>query len=744
MKESLRARPSTHRLWNGRVLLVFAATVAALAGVMDLGLSVGSRTLRVHLLDLSVSHGKPGELLEALSIRSGVMTPRGEREAVVAFAADAWVLVAPTSAADVDSALRGAGVRTRVSSLPREFVAATNFASALALARTLGADGEHLELVLHGDGRHADPELPPAVAFTHAGALPQLSPPSWRMHVDGAPPLLREGASAVFHLRVACDAVQVEAARVLGPGVDLPCTLVDGEADLLITTAPLASTLELQLVNAAGHALAEPLRLPIEPAPSALRVAVLAHNEALQAAFPSSCTLADAPRVICIGSMPAESLGDDLATVKHLVEREGTGLVLIGGPSSFAAGGFEASALEGLSPLSSHPAGPREIIVALDASGSMDTDGRWLRAIEAAQSLARQLHPDDRMQVVPFASGVEEPQPAAPASGERLQAALKILKQRTPGGGTRIAPLLAWMNAHPVGPNAHRRTLLLSDCAFADSAVLDSPEVGLRDWRLRAGDLTTLLLDPTAETLPIAKKLGDSVEPCHKVVPELLLSHLRRDAWRVGDEDVRGSGAGLEDVQFTGLGVNATRVAPGAQVLARSKDGAPLLALRQAGQGRVLACATTGQGGAFEDALRKFARLVAREPRPPARFTQSVSGLRAEFAATTAIDGYSLRDAQGVVHSLRPTAHGDFSGGMAVAAGPAAVLNGLGEVLARGEVPARTHLEWVHPTRKLASRPSNVASGETWPWALLVVACIALALGWHWRLGLRKGRVGRR
>lgn len=709
-------------------LCIALALLAACAGMLELVLPVPAPTLRVHLLDVSRSHGLPAELVEALRIRHAAEPAPAAREALIAFADDALLLVAPAPSAEFGESLLKPALLARLGSERECFFEETDLVPALALARGLAGEDEHIEVVLHGDGRHEAPSIPGGMAFEHEGPLPRMTSAPWRMYLSGAPPKLRTGVPAEFTVHVACERSGTATARLTGGTVDLPFTLVAGAIDLVVRVANPESAFALRLVDAAGHDLAPALQMTAASPGAAPRVAVLDEVGSLAPLFTERTALGDHPDVICVGRVDLTRAASDLAALRRAVEIEGAGLVLLGGPASFAAGGWEASVLENLSPLSSRPSGPREILVLLDASGSMDAEGRWARALEAVQALARELHAEDQVQVIPFAAAVEAAVPVRAGPGAELLRAMPALRSRAPSGGTCILPLMEWVAARPPTGEKPRHTIVLSDCVFADAAEFRSVGPLRQRWIAAAGALTTLVLDPVADALADAARLGGNVESCKEVVPEILLNTLRREHWRQEHVLVTGGGGGLEALRFTGTGINGTRAAEGAQVLGVSPEGEPLLAARKAGAGKVLACASTGTGREFEAALQKFVRAVARAPEPEAHFLQTARGLCVELQHLAEGDVLRLRDAAGGEHTLHPAADGTYFSRAAIKAGRASVLSAAGTFIASGEVPSRAHLEWAWPPRKLASERGFPAARASWPWALLSSAFLALAL----------------
>ncbi|MGD1277627.1 MAG: vWA domain-containing protein [Tepidisphaeraceae bacterium] len=114
------------------------------------------------------------------------------------------------------------------------------------------------------------------------------------------------------------------------------------------------------------------------------------------------------PAVIVLDNVAATDIRDSAADqLVQYVRDLGGSLLILGGDSAFAAGGYVGTPLQTLSPLSSVPPQPTtRWILLLDASGSMSASSvgmtRWQDACSAAVRLLPLLPPQDPVQIGQF------------------------------------------------------------------------------------------------------------------------------------------------------------------------------------------------------------------------------------------------------------------------------------------------------------------------------------------------------
>jgi uncharacterized membrane protein len=144
---------------------------------------------------------------------------------------------------------------------------------------------------------------------------------------------------------------------------------------------------------------------------------------------------------------------DQQRTLQEYVRRNGKGLVVVGGPTSYAKGGYPDSVFEDMLPVSSQP-GPRPekgqtaLILVLDRSNSMD---EWMglsleatkfsMAKAAARLAVDSLRDGDTLGILTFDTEDMWSVPVQPVNGSFDKEAIKTLIDNIPlGGGTHIWP----------------------------------------------------------------------------------------------------------------------------------------------------------------------------------------------------------------------------------------------------------------------------------------------------------------
>jgi hypothetical protein len=148
------------------------------------------------------------------------------------------------------------------------------------------------------------------------------------------------------------------------------------------------------------------------------------------------------PGAIVLNNIPADSLSSEQQ--QHLVQyvRDiGGALVIVGGNHAFAAGGYDGSLLDDLSPLASSPPQPAmRWTLLIDGSGSM-TGEPWKTEVAAVTRLLPQLPANDLLSIGSFAQSLNwwtHDIPAATASRLHLPP-----EHVQPNGPTNLAAALS-------------------------------------------------------------------------------------------------------------------------------------------------------------------------------------------------------------------------------------------------------------------------------------------------------------
>lgn len=170
--------------------------------------------------------------------------------------------------------------------------------------------------------------------------------------------------------------------------------------------------------------------------------------------IPTQYTALGAYDSVILNNVAATSLTlDQQRTLQEYVRRGGRGLVVVGGPTSYARGGYADSVFEQMLPVSSNPPaqpekGPTALILILDRSGSMDQRSSEAEGVTkmdmaraAAQLAVDSLRPGDSIGVLSFATLDEWTVPIQTVGDDADKARLKdAIAGITYGGGTAIYP----------------------------------------------------------------------------------------------------------------------------------------------------------------------------------------------------------------------------------------------------------------------------------------------------------------
>jgi Mg-chelatase subunit ChlD len=646
---------------RGRFAAAAATIVFAVVGAI--GTSDASAEPDVLLLvDVSRSHGPdPRLILERAEAAARKDAPKA-RVGVVAFGADA-TLLRRVDATD-------AGAAPPFSPPTAGFVDATRPEAALRLAASTLDPARATRIVVVSDGRF-DPAAFDRAAVELSAAdrgvvcRGPVALPAEDVRLAPYEPVVRRGAGRVLASAVVRGTARTP--RTVKIAAEAPAVGVFGEVVLrpggeVVVRAEVeipkdADVVSLRLTDVGGSD-ADPrndvARLPIERAErvalvlddgafdgvdrEALRAALIGFRVVRRPSFADvdAALWATADVVVAIDQDASDPRAKAaLSALRSAIENDGAGLVLIGGPRAFRGGGYAATPLERLSPLSSEPETARDIRVLLDASGSMERDERYLRAVDASIRLAEGASQDDRLRVRPFAATPRPPVPLEPATPKAFLAAVEALRSTPPSGGTRLLPAIEAELATPFRDGVRRVLVIVGDWDEPDS---DAP--GLIDAaaaRLDALNVerVALLLDPRPETERRARALKARIVPVATFAPRALLEATADSSFEFGPiETADDLGGGAATVPWR----NRVRDGADARVSARAKDGAPLVASARRGSGACVACATAVDAATFEASVASTARaprsdaLVFR--RRGAVFVASAPSEKADVFAT--------------------------------------------------------------------------------------------------------------
>jgi hypothetical protein len=291
------------------------------------------------------------------------------------------------------------------------------------------------------------------------------------------------------------------------------------------------------------------------------------------------------------------------------VREQGTGLLVLGGEHSFAAGGYRDSPLEALLPVLSRAGAPGDaasVAFVVDKSGSMGASAAGVERFGLAQraviETAATFTARDSGAVIVFDVEAREIVPLQGAADFRRAVAAPWLAR--PRGGTRLAPALDLAITRLEGSPPGRRFLVL----VTDGFVVDGDDAALLARLARAGiELLALAVGPDADVAALGRLAqagrGDVLRVAEAAeLPSLMRSSLesRRAPVERGRFKVReraalpfpiAAAAGWPPVAAYAV----TSPRPTAAVHLESERGDALLASWQAGLGRVFAV-TSGLG----------------------------------------------------------------------------------------------------------------------------------------------------
>ncbi|MBI4577168.1 MAG: VWA domain-containing protein [Planctomycetes bacterium] len=186
------------------------------------------------------------------------------------------------------------------------------------------------------------------------------------------------------------------------------------------------------------------------PLVEALRRAGLAVDLKDPSGLPLSLDELDRYRAFFLVDVPARLWTEpQMEATRRFVHDRGGGLVMVGGPDSFAVGGYDRTPVEEALPVEMDIRHEKKMpslayVVAVDKSGSMGSDTRGTEKIaiarEAAAEVASTLSPWDRFGAIGFDSASKWVVPMQNVTD--VGAVMDQLRSLRAGGGTNIYPAL--------------------------------------------------------------------------------------------------------------------------------------------------------------------------------------------------------------------------------------------------------------------------------------------------------------
>jgi uncharacterized membrane protein len=644
--------------------VLIAALVFALAG-FQLVLPV-DRLATVFVVDLSDSVGQPGRTAAIDYLRQSLaLMPRDDVAGVVAFGKDALVERLPAEVRELDT----------IASTPVQ--GATDVGAALRLAAALFPDDAQKRIVLLSDGNDTTGEGQSEAALAAARGI------QVQTHVIGL-----GGQDEVLVDRVSSPTIahlgeEVEVGATITSTVDQPATvrlfadgslvatqsvgLVAGQTAVTFRVKPTEAGFHIfRVVVEAGRdtfsqndrgdsdtiVKGEPRTLVAAGNPDVAAQLVAALKKERQKvdvvvpeAIPAELQGLASYDTVVLVDVPRTRLTDrQMQALQVFVRDIGRGLVMIGGPHTYGAGGFAKTPLEESLPVDM---GVRDrqkqpdvaLVVVIDQSGSMDAChcnsfdrgvGSQIAGVrkvdigkEAILRAVAAMSPSDQLGVVGFNQAAHWAIHTAPL-GQIGDVGSKI-SGINPGGQTNIFAGLDEAVKSLENTTATRRHIILFTDGWSSSGAYDQIIA-----RMKAAGITLSTVGAGGGSAPIlaglAREGGGRYYPAPNPasIPDIFLKETQQVSGQqiveepfhpiqTGDSPIlRGLSAGFPTL----LGYNGTTAKAAAQtVLVTARDD-PLLAQWQYGLGRSVAWTSDSTGRWAKDWIawpgfsRFFSQLV--------------------------------------------------------------------------------------------------------------------------------------
>jgi len=260
----------------------------------------------------------------------------------------------------------------------------------------------------------------------------------------------------------------------------------------------------------------------------------------------------------------------------------GRGLVLLGGPLSYARGDWPHRPVETLSPLTLRPDLKVAAVFGLDSSGSMKKDFD-LATQTLLDARDRYFDADDDIVAMTFAD-------------EARTMDFDALRKVTPTGGTRIARAIVEGIRHLRTRQAGRKVIVL--VTDGESAAEETPE--MLQAAIAGLDDIALIVLTTRKDVPGARNLHMDWNELDRALRNITndINDLAREAPGILEVRKHPVTAGISPVVVRSI--NRTTAKSDSQVLAtvgQPPKQDPVLAIRSYGEGRVAAFTTEAEPG---------------------------------------------------------------------------------------------------------------------------------------------------
>lgn len=691
---------------------------------------------RVYLIDVSASARKatgadaltPDDALR-LATHDLASLESGDLVALIAFAAKPAVLVPLTPVSSVKFPARIEGVDPSSTDLP----------AALDMAKAIADGGE---IVLFSDGRSTAGRVPVERIRmpVHSFPLGPLGGVDASIRVLDAPASAPPGFSV--RIRITLETTgpwkgelvaggERRSVEFTGPGRqdvvfsrDMPG---DGRGlELTLKLAGAFSDLCPENDEAVVNVWAEsqvPRVLVVRPTNPGSVAGYFSPPDWISSWAPDLAS-ADQADVVILHDLRADAVSRaDLDRLAGLVRDQGVGLIMLGGSSSFALGGWNGSPVEDLLPFWAFPDERTAVVLVLDRSGSMNepapgrTQPRIKEASGALKLTLQSMHDDDEVALITFADAAELRSPLVPGRQRGLAAA--ALQNITAGGATVLSEALTLAGSTVKSSKAGRRhVVVVTDGRSVDeenairSAALALKEDGIGLTMVRIGESTT----PALEVLRNAGAReidGSDFGLLEQTVGEALARSRELVGPASGDVSFTGP---LEGLKAPPILVNRLSLKPGSEILARGGQ-APIVAIRSAGRGRVAASAVWDPGG-WPDAAPLVRRLAAavlsHGTRLPAdislRFENNRLEIKASLRAAERVDLLEIL-VDGTPVTLARRGENTYTRTMRHDAGTAAIRIG-GRIAAVARRPHAPEFERVGPDLAALDEISKATGGR--------------------------------